>query len=81
MVVFSPNKAQNETLFSIATKVGIKGNIQTGKTEFDNSPDYLKKELDGSLKRLGVESIDLYYIHRRDQNTPIEEVMKPLQVL
>ena len=35
---------QRNTLFSIATKVGIKGNIQTGKTEFDNSPDYLKKE-------------------------------------
>jgi aryl-alcohol dehydrogenase-like predicted oxidoreductase len=61
---------QRNTLFSIATKVGIKGNIQTGKTEFDNSPDYLKKELDSSLKRLGVESVDLYYIHRRDQNIP-----------
>jgi len=34
--------------------------------------------LDGSLKRLGVESIDLYYIHRRDQNTPIEEVTETL---
>ena len=70
--------SKRNTLFSIATKVGIKGNIQTGKTEFDNSPDYLKKELDGSLRRLGVESIDLYYIHRRDQNTPIEEVTKTL---
>ena len=70
--------SKRNTLFSIATKVGIKGNIQTGKTEFDNSPDYLKKELDGSLKRLGVESIDLYYIHRRDQNTPIEEVTETL---
>ena len=39
--------SKRNTLFSIATKVGIKGNIQTGKTEFDNSPDYLKKELDG----------------------------------
>ena len=69
---------QRNTLFSIATKVGIKGNIQTGKTEFDNSPDYLKKELDSSLKRLGVESVDLYYIHRRDQNIPIEEVTETL---
>ena len=65
-------------LFSIAIKVGIKGNIQTGKTEFDNSPDYLKKELDDSLRRLGVESIDLYYIHRRDQNRPIEDVTETL---
>lgn len=70
--------SRRNTLFSIATKVGIKGNIQTGKTEFDNSPDYLKKELDSSLKRLGVESVDLYYIHRRDQNTPIEEVTETL---
>ena len=38
--------SKRNTLFSIATKVGIKGNIQTGKTEFDNSPDYLKKELE-----------------------------------
>ncbi len=70
--------SKRNTLFSIATKVGIKGNIKTGKTEFDNSPDYLKKELDRSLNRLGVESIDLYYIHRRDQNTPIEEVTETL---
>ena len=70
--------SNRSSLFSIATKVGVKGNIQTGKTEFDNSPDYLKKELDSSLKRLGVESIDLYYIHRRDQNTPIEEVTETL---
>lgn len=70
--------SKRNNLFSIASKVGIKGNIQTGKTEFDNSPDYLKKELDDSLRRLGVESIDLYYIHRRDQNTPIEEVTETL---
>jgi len=70
--------SKRNDLFSIATKVGIKGNIQTGKTEFDNSPNYLKKELDDSLRRLGVESIDLYYIHRRDQNRPIEDVTETL---
>ena len=70
--------SKRNDLFSIATKVGIKGNIQTGKTEFDNSPDYLKKELDDSLRRLGVESIDLYYIHRRDHNRPIEDVTETL---
>ena len=70
--------SKRNDLFSIATKVGIKGNIQTGKTEFDNSPDYLKKELDDSLRRLGVESIDLYYIHRRDQSRPIEDVTETL---
>ena len=70
--------SKRNNLFSIATKVGIKGNIQTGKTEFDNSPNYLKKELDDSLRRLGVESIDLYYIHRRDQSRPIEDVTETL---
>ena len=70
--------SKRNDLFSIATKVGIKGNIQTGKTEFDNSPNYLKKELDDSLRRLGVESIDLYYIHRRDQSRPIEDVTETL---
>ena len=70
--------SKRNDLFSIATKVGIKGNIQTGKTEFDNSPNYLKKELDDSLSRLGVESIDLYYIHRRDQSRPIEDVTETL---
>ena len=70
--------SKRNDLFSIATKVGIKRNIQNGKTEFDNSPDYLKKELDDSLRRLGVESIDLYYIHRRDQNRPIEDVTETL---
>ena len=70
--------SKRNNLFSIATKVGIKGNIKAGKTEFDNSPDYLKNELHCSLHRLGVESIDLYYIHRRDQNTPIEEVTETL---
>ena len=37
--------SKRNDLFSIATKVGIKPNIQNGKTEFDNSPDYLKTKL------------------------------------
>jgi aryl-alcohol dehydrogenase-like predicted oxidoreductase len=57
--------------FSIATK----GGIRTGPTrEFDNSEAYLRECVEGSLRRLGVDHVDLYYIHRRDPRVPIEEV-------
>ncbi|MEP5758753.1 MAG: aldo/keto reductase, partial [Litoreibacter sp.] len=45
---------------------------------FNNSPEHLQTELDNSLKRLGVEAVDLYYLHRRDPNVPIEEVTETL---
>jgi aryl-alcohol dehydrogenase-like predicted oxidoreductase len=61
--------ARNET--TIATKAGITGNPEN---RFDNAPDYLEAELDGSLKRLGIDCVDLFYIHRREAERPIEEV-------
>ncbi len=57
--------------FSIATKGGIK---ISPEREFDNSEAYLRECLEGSLRRLGVDYVDLYYIHRRDQRIPIEDV-------
>lgn len=59
--------------FRIATKGAITRDAE-GRRRFDNSAGHLAKELDGSLKRLGVEAIDLYYVHRRDPGVPIEEV-------
>ena len=41
---------------------------------FDNSPAHLESELDQSLARLGVDHVDLFYVHRRDPDCPIEEV-------
>src|SRR5262249_9603640 len=38
-------------------------------------PDYVRSSCEGSLKRLGIETIDLYYQHRVDPNTPIEETV------
>src|SRR5439155_1729459 len=38
-------------------------------------PDYVRKACEGSLRRLGVDVIDLYYQHRVDPNTPIEETV------
>jgi aryl-alcohol dehydrogenase-like predicted oxidoreductase len=63
--------------FVIATKGGIVPNPRG----FDNSPAFLRECLDGSLKRLGVDHVALYYVHRRDQQVPIEEVTGTLAAL
>ena len=69
--------ARKNDLFKIATKAGIKvGN--DGLNYFDNSPDHLKSELESSLKRLGVEQVELFYVHRREPDYPIEEVTAAL---
>jgi aryl-alcohol dehydrogenase-like predicted oxidoreductase len=57
----------------IATKFGF--NIQDGKMAGLNShPEHIREVCDASLKRLGVEVIDLFYQHRVDPNVPIEDV-------
>jgi aryl-alcohol dehydrogenase-like predicted oxidoreductase len=60
----------------LATKFGIK--LEPGdppKRSIDGSPDYVRSACDASLERLGVEHIDLYYQHRVDPNTPIEDTV------
>lgn len=59
--------------FRIATKAAIRRG-EDGKNYFDNSPEHLEAELDGSLKRMGVDRVDLFYVHRRVQEVPVEEV-------
>ena len=56
----------------IATKFGIK--IQDGKQVQDSRPEQIRKSIEGSLKRLNTEVIDLYYQHRVDPAVPIEDV-------
>lgn len=56
---------------SLATKASIQRNHDH---PVNNDPAYLEAELEGSLKRLGVDYIDLFYIHRREQAVPIAEV-------
>ena len=68
-------KRKND-LFSIATKAGISKDAQSGKRMFDNSKAHLQSELEGSLKRLGVESVDLFYIHRRDPKSQLRKLQK-----
>jgi aryl-alcohol dehydrogenase-like predicted oxidoreductase len=64
--------------FVLATKFGnvIKGSWADGKGyDLDGSPGYVKRAAEASLRRLGVETIDLYYQHRVDPKTPIEETV------
>lgn len=64
--------------FTIATKAGIWRDREQGNRGFNNRPDHLRTELEGSLRRLGVDHVDLFYIHRRDRDLEIEEVMETL---
>jgi len=56
----------------IATKFGIK--MEAGQQAVDSRPETIRRSVAGSLKRLGVETIDLYYQHRVDPAVPIEDV-------
>jgi aryl-alcohol dehydrogenase-like predicted oxidoreductase len=59
----------------IATKFGFVIDPKTGKyTSMDSRPQHIREVCDASLKRLGVEVIDLFYQHRVDLNVPIEDV-------
>jgi aryl-alcohol dehydrogenase-like predicted oxidoreductase len=60
----------------LATKFGIvRDPNDTSVRGVDGSPEYARKAIEGSLKRLGVETIDLYYLHRVDPRVPIEETV------
>jgi aryl-alcohol dehydrogenase-like predicted oxidoreductase len=55
----------------LATKFGVRR--EGGVRRIDNSPEWIYAACDASLRRLGVERIDLYYMHRRNPDVPIEE--------
>jgi aryl-alcohol dehydrogenase-like predicted oxidoreductase len=60
----------------LATKFGIvRDPANPAVRGVNGKPDYIRRSCEGSLKRLGVEVIDLYYQHRVDPNTPIEETV------
>lgn len=59
--------------FVIATKTGIEIDDEGKFHGVNGSPEYIRKAIDRSLKHLGTDYIDLYYIHRIDPNIPIEE--------
>lgn len=68
-------KGHRDKVF-LATKFGIvRDPANPEKRGVDGSPAYVRNSVDSSLKRLGIETIDLYYQHRIDPNTPIEETV------
>lgn len=63
----------------ISTKFGVR--VEQGGTFYDNSPEYIRKALENSLRRLNTDYIDLYTIHYRDGVTAIEDVVDALEGL
>jgi len=62
---------------TLATKFAIRRR-EDGVRFFDNSAAHMREALHGSLKRLGVDHIDLYYVHRVDKSIPIEDTVGEL---
>jgi len=69
--VLRPNRKK----IFIATKFGFRGYDGGRLTTFDGSPAYVKQAVEASLRRLGVDVIDLYYAHRIDPNVPVEDMV------
>lgn len=60
---------------SVGTKFGLVGKPGAAGTVIDNSPQYIRSACEASLRRLAVETLDLYYAHRRDRVVPIEDMV------
>ncbi|KAJ5453415.1 uncharacterized protein N7458_004371 [Penicillium daleae] len=69
----NPQKAKDVFL---ATKFGL--SIDGGPITISSSPEYIKTACQKSLDRLGVDVINLYYCHRVDGQTPIEETVRAM---
>ena len=65
----------------LATKFGFVGAIGASDRAINGSPQYVREACESSLKKLGVEAIDLYYLHRVDATTPIEETVSAMAAL
>ena len=63
----------------LATKFGIV--LGSGITQLDGSPANARRAVEGSLRRLGVDVIDLYYLHRKDPAVPIEDTVGAMKEL
>jgi len=78
----------NRNKIFIATKFGFRQKEEqsanlasTPATYFDGSPAYMKQAVENSLRRLKIETIDLYYAHRIDPNVPVEEMVVAMSQL
>ncbi|MFF4284122.1 aldo/keto reductase [Streptomyces sp. NPDC001633] len=74
--------AQERDRVVVATKFGLRHDAATGRVgDVDTSADYVPHACRASLRRLGVDHIDLYYAHRRDPATPIEDTVGAMSQL
>lgn len=65
----------------IATKFGVRRTEDNTRTYYDISPTWMRQAVDGSLKRLNTDYIDIYQIHYLDGITPLDEVIEGLEKL
>ena len=82
--MLAPFVARHRDQLQIATKFGITGALTVEKRSeppTSGRPEYVRSACDASLRRLGIETIDLYYMHRPDPDTPIEETIGALSEL
>lgn len=63
----------------VATKYGIVNRDLNNQLEISGKPEYVRASCEASLKRLGTDYFDLYYQHRIDKSTPIEETVSVKQ--
>jgi aryl-alcohol dehydrogenase-like predicted oxidoreductase len=68
----------NRSRAKIASKFGVRKDSR-GKTFYDNSPEWIEKALEGSLKRLNTDYLDLYQVHYFDQKVPLDLLFEILE--
>lgn len=68
---------KREEIF-LATKFANQVDPETKVMSVNSSPEYVKQACEKSLKRLGIKTIDLYYCHRVDKETPIEKTVEAM---
>jgi aryl-alcohol dehydrogenase-like predicted oxidoreductase len=73
--------ADSRDKFTVATKFANTIDMKSGTMSVRGDPEYVKEACAGSLQRLGIDTIDLYYQHRVDAHTPIEETVKAMAEL
>lgn len=75
-LLLAPFVQRHRAKIVLATKFGIvRDGSDPTKRGLDGSPAYVQRACEASLRRLGVETIDLYYLHRKDPKTPIEDTV------
>jgi aryl-alcohol dehydrogenase-like predicted oxidoreductase len=65
----------------LATKFGLVGTPSSGYTDIRGDRQYIRQAVEASLRRLGTDTIDLYYMHRRDLRVPIVETVEAMAAL